>query len=63
MGTSVIFDMDGVIFDTERAILACWLEVSQAYPVDAALVQETFIRCIGANNKQTLDIYNGAFSE
>ena len=63
MGTSVIFDMDGVIFDTERAILACWLEVSQAYPVDAALVQETFIRCIGTNNKQTLDIYNGAFSE
>ena len=26
---AVVFDMDGVIFDSERAILLCWKEIAQ----------------------------------
>ena len=30
----VIFDMDGVIFDSERTQLECWTEVSAKYSLD-----------------------------
>lgn len=48
---SVIFDMDGVLFDTERLCLESWLAVSGRQGIrDMA---EFFPRCIGRNGTDT----------
>lgn len=57
----VIFDMDGVIFDSERTLLSCWIDTARKYGLDEALVRETFIKCIGTNRRQTAEIYRSAF--
>ena len=30
---SVVFDMDGVIFDSERAVMQCWKELADKYQI------------------------------
>lgn len=30
---SVVFDMDGVLFDSEALVIACWEEVAQKYAI------------------------------
>jgi HAD superfamily hydrolase (TIGR01509 family) len=58
---NVIFDMDGVIFDSERALYDCWVEVARERGYDLDLVRETYVKCIGTNNNQTTQIYEDAF--
>ncbi len=58
---NVIFDMDGVIFDSERTLLDCWIETSEKYDLDEELVRSTYIKCIGTNINQTTEIYKNAF--
>ncbi len=58
---NVIFDMDGVIFDTERALYDCWMEKAKEHSLDLELVSETYIKCIGTNDNQTKEIYEKAF--
>ena len=53
----VIFDMDGVIFDSERTLLSCWIEMAGKYGLDQELVRKTYIKCIGTNIRQTTEIY------
>lgn len=57
----VIFDMDGVIFDSERTLLSCWIEMAGKYGLDQELVRKTYIKCIGTNIQQTTEIYKSAF--
>ena len=51
---AIIFDMDGVIFDSERATLQCWSELARDYGmVD---FENTFFSCIGSTKTRTKDI-------
>lgn len=58
---NVIFDMDGVIFDSERTLLECWIETCGKYHLDEELVRNTYIKCIGTNSRQTTEIFTNAF--
>lgn len=51
---AVIFDMDGVIFDSERLVLSCWEKVGEKYGFQG--INEVFLPCIGTNEVKTKEI-------
>lgn len=51
---AVIFDMDGVIFDSERLVLECWEELAVKYGFQG--IREVFLPCIGTNAVKTREI-------
>ena len=51
---AVIFDMDGVIFDTERAVISCWKTLSETY--DLPDIENICIECIGTTSEMTRSI-------
>ena len=58
---AVVFDMDGVIFDSERLVLECWEKIAEEYGLVG--IKEAFIPCIGTNSTMTKEIvlnYYGA---
>lgn len=52
---AVIFDMDGIIFDSERAVLECWMEIAAEYGFTD--FTEIYPRCIGANAASTKKVF------
>ncbi len=52
---AVIFDMDGVIFDSERLILDCWIKVAKKHGIED--IEETCRRCIGINRQATRETF------
>lgn len=56
---AVLFDMDGVIFDSERAVLAVWREV--AGELGLVGIDAVFIRCVGVTIKRTREIFLEAY--
>ncbi|MCM1244113.1 MAG: HAD family phosphatase [Roseburia sp.] len=51
MEKTVVFDMDGVIFDTEALIIRCWVQVAARHGIED--MEEVFRRCIGTNSAET----------
>lgn len=54
MGKTVIFDMDGVIFDTERLVLSTWKQVAKDN--DVIDIDKIFYKCLGTNRDATREI-------
>ena len=54
MYKAVVFDMDGVIFDSERLVLECWKEIAQTKGMEH--MDEVFRKCIGTNMIKTKEI-------
>ena len=59
--TAVLFDMDGVIFDSERACLSVWQELAAELGLEG--IAEVFIRCVGTNKRRTEEIFREAYPE
>ena len=56
---SVIFDMDGIIFDSERACFECWMEAAES--IGAEGMAEFYPRIIGTNASQSLQMTTEAY--
>ena len=58
---AVIFDMDGVIFDSERATMQCWQELAQKYGIRD--IETPYLACIGTNDAKTRQIMLDAYGD
>ncbi len=56
---AVLFDMDGVIFDSERAVLGVWREIAAQYGLEG--IDAVFVRCVGVNLRRTREIFLEAY--
>ena len=61
MNKTVVFDMDGLLFDTEALVLSCWKVVGEKYGLNG--IEEVFRLCIGTNSSETRQIVCGNFGE
>lgn len=58
---AVIFDMDGVIFDTERICLESWKQAGAKYGIND--IDEFFPSCIGSNSDVTRQLFLERYGE
>lgn len=56
---TVIFDMDGVIFDTEKLTLDCWCEIAKQEGIED--IADFYPKCIGSNAKQTKELFEDKY--
>ena len=58
---AVIFDMDGVIFDSERLVLEGWQEIAAKYGIEG--IEEVLPRCLGVNAQATREIFREYYGQ
>lgn len=51
---TVVFDMDGVIFDSERAVMQCWKEVASRHNIPD--IEKAILACTGTTMVRTREI-------
>lgn len=51
---AVVFDMDGVIFDSERAVMDCWVELAAKYQITD--IERAVLACTGTTMARTREI-------
>ena len=59
--SAVVFDMDGVIFDTERLSLECWKLLADREGLEG--IEEVCKRCIGRTTPESIVILREAYGE
>ena len=57
--SAVIFDMDGIIFDTERLYLECWKQAGEEFGLED--IERVSRRMIGVNDLLTEKIFNDRY--
>lgn len=60
-GFAVVFDMDGVIFDTETVGLRSWVIVGERHGLEN--VEHYARECIGRSTKDSIKILSGAYGD
>ena len=58
---AVIFDMDGVIFDSEAKVQECWEEIAEKYGMND--IQKTCRMCLGSNARVVEQIFKQQYGE
>lgn len=58
---SVVFDMDGVLFDTQKVYSKTWLEVAEILNIKN--IEEPLFHCIGRNKTDQVEILNKYYPE
>lgn len=58
---AVIFDMDGVIFDSEVAVRDLWVSMADEWKIPG--VGDLFPKCIGCTRERTEEIFKEAYGE
>ena len=53
--SAVLFDMDGVIFDTEKVVIETWQQVARVH--DIPDIEKTLRNCLGVNPTATRQIF------
>ncbi|MBQ3418387.1 MAG: HAD family phosphatase [Ruminococcus sp.] len=56
---AVIFDMDGVLFDSESVYIEGYVKYASDYPD----IRETSLSCVGANGRRTREIFMEKYGE
>lgn len=58
---AVVFDMDGVIFDSERLVIACWRVIADKYGVPN--IEEACHECLGVNAVETRQKFKNRYGQ
>ncbi len=61
MFTAVVFDMDGVIFDSEAKIRECWDVVAEKYQLSD--IHKATQKCLGSNEQAVRAIFKEQYGE
>lgn len=60
---AVIFDMDGILFDSERIVTNCWYQEAQEINIPREKMQIAVEGCIGLNLNDTRIFFKNLFGE
>lgn len=56
---SIIFDMDGVIFDTELLMFDCWRSIASDYELPN--IETVYPLCIGTDERTTMQLFQRSY--
>ena len=60
---AVVFDMDGVLFDTERLYMAAWREAAVERGITGEEIEKTVIKCVGLNHVDIRNLFLREYGE